>query len=141
MEESMENEKVSVNINYDKLAAMDLLIEEGLVANRSAFINEAVELLIQKNQKTIDYIIRQKQEVVSANQWFIGLQSMDRDYLLKFKKHELKLSLKGFGSLYISRDVEDSLILETVKFISKRIKVHGTDEQMIAIKNIMEQKK
>lgn len=137
----MENEKVSVNINYDKLAAMDLLIEEGLVANRSAFINEAVELLIQKNQKTIDYIIRQKQEVVSANQWFIGLQSMDRDYLLKFKKHELKLSLKGFGSLYISRDVEDSLILETVKFISKRIKVHGTDEQMIAIKNIMEQKK
>ena len=140
MEESMENEKVSVNINYDKLAAMDLLIEEGLVANRSAFINEAVELLIQKNQKTIDDIIRQKQEVISANQWFIGLQSMDRDYLLKFKKHELKLSLKGFGSLYISRDVEDSLILETVKFISKRIKVHGTDEQMIAIKNIMEQK-
>ena len=136
----MENEKVSVNINYDKLAAMDLLIEEGLVANRSAFINEAVELLIQKNQKTIDDIIRQKQEVISANQWFIGLQSMDRDYLLKFKKHELKLSLKGFGSLYISRDVEDSLILETVKFISKRIKVHGTDEQMIAIKNIMEQK-
>ena len=137
----MENEKVSVNINYDKLAAMDLLIEEGLVANRSAFINEAVELLLQKNQKTIDDIIRQKQEVVSANQWFIGLQSMDRDYLLKFKKHELKLSLKGFGSLYISRDVESSLILETVEFISKRIKVHGTDEQLAAVKSIAELKR
>ena len=136
----MENEKVSVNINDDKLAAIDLLIDEGLISNRSAFINEAIDLLLQKNQKTIDDIIKQKQELISPNQWFIGLQSIDREYLLQFKEQGIKLSLKGFGSLYVSRDVSDDLILETVKFISKRIKVHGTDEQMIAIKNIVEQK-
>jgi len=136
----MENEKVSVNINDDKLAAIDLLIDEGLISNRSAFINEAIDLLLQKNQKTIDDIIKQKQELVSPNQWFIGLQSIDREYLQQFKEQGIKLSLKGFGSLYVSRDVSDDLILETVKFISKRIKVHGTDEQMIAIKNIVEQK-
>ena len=140
MEASMENEKVSVNINDDKLAAIDLLIDEGLISNRSAFINEAIDLLLQKNQKTIDDIIKQKQELISPNQWFIGLQSIDREYLLQFKEQGIKLSLKGFGSLYVSRDVSDDLILETVKFISKRIKVHGTDEQMIAIKNIVEQK-
>jgi len=140
MEASMENEKVSVNINDDKLAAIDLLIDEGLISNRSAFINEAIDLLLQKNQKTIDDIIKQKQELVSPNQWFIGLQSIDREYLQQFKEQGIKLSLKGFGSLYVSRDVSDDLILETVKFISKRIKVHGTDEQMIAIKNIVEQK-
>ena len=136
----MENEKVSVNINDDKLAAIDLLIDEGLISNRSAFINEAIDLLLQKNQKTIDDIIKQKRELITPNQWFIGLQSIDREYLLKFKEQGIKLSLKGFGSLYVSRDVSDDLILETVKFISKRIKVHGTDEQMIAIKNIVEQK-
>ena len=140
MQASMENEKVSVNINDDKLAAIDLLIDEGLISNRSAFINEAIDLLLQKNQKTIDDIIKQKRELITPNQWFIGLQSIDREYLLKFKEQGIKLSLKGFGSLYVSRDVSDDLILETVKFISKRIKVHGTDEQMIAIKNIVEQK-
>ena len=137
----MENEKVSVNISDDKLAAIDLLIDEGLISNRSAFINEAIDLLLQKNQKTIDDIIKQKQELISPNQWFIGLQSIDREYLLQFKEQGIKLSLKGFGSLYVSRDVSDELILETVKFISKRIKVHGTDEQMIVIRNIVEQKK
>jgi len=137
----MENEKVSVNINDDKLAAIDLLIDEGLISNRSAFINEAIDLLLQKNQKTIDDIIKQKRELITPNQWFIGLQSIDREYLLKFKEQGIKLSLKGFGSLYVSRDISEELILETVKFISKRIKVHGTDEQMIAIKNIVEQKK
>lgn len=140
-EVNMENEKVSVNINDDKLAAIDLLIDEGLVSNRSAFINEAIDLLLQKNQKTIDDIITQKQELISPNQWFIGLQSIDREYLLKFKKQNIKLSLKGFGSLYVSRDVDGELILETVEFISKRIKVHGTDEQMRAIKSIAEPKR
>ena len=137
----MENEKVSVNINDDKLAAIDLLIDEGLISNRSAFINEAIDLLLQKHQKTIDDIIKQKRELITPNQWFIGLQSIDREYLLKFKEQGIKLSLKGFGSLYVSRDISEELILETVKFISKRIKVHGTDEQMIAMKNIVEQKK
>lgn len=136
----MENEKVSVNINNDKLAAIDLLVEEGLVANRSAFINEAVELLLQKNQKIIDDIITQKQELISPNQWFIGLQSIDREDLLKFKKHGIKLSLKGFGSLYVSRDVDRELILETVEFISKRIKVHGTAEQQAVLKELTETK-
>ena len=137
----MESEKVSVNINDDKLAAIDLLIDEGLISNRSAFINEAIDLLLQKNQKTIDDIIEQKRELISPNQWFIGLQSIDREYLLKFKEQGIKLSLKGFGSLYLSRNISEALISETVKFISRRIKVHGTDEQMIAIRNIVEQKK
>lgn len=134
----MESEKVSVNINDDKLAAIDLLIDEGLVANRSAFINEAINLLLQKNQKLIDDIMEQKQELVSENEWFIGLLSLDREDLLKFQKQNIKLSLKGFGSLYISREIDAELIPETIAFISKRIKVHGTAEQLAALKNIME---
>ena len=57
----MKNEKVSININDDKLAAIDLLIEEGLVSNRSSFINEAIDLLIQKEQPVIDKILKQKE--------------------------------------------------------------------------------
>ena len=137
----MESEKVSVNISDDKLAAIDLLIDEGLVSNRSAFINEAIDLLLQKNQKMIDDIIKQRQELISPNQWFVGLLHIDREYLLQFKEQGIKLSLKGFGSLYLSRNITDELLFETVSFISRRIKVHGTGKQMVAIRNIVEQKK
>lgn len=130
----MKSEKVSVNINVDKLAAIDLLIDEGLVANRSAFITEAIDLMIQKKQKTIDSILTHKHELISPNQWFIGLMSIDRDYLLQFKEQGIKLSMKGFGSLYLNKEIEIELIHETIEFISKSITVHGTTEQLVALK-------
>ena len=130
----MKSEKVSININNDKLAAIDLLIEEGLVSNRSSFINEAIDLLIQNKQKIIDDIIKQKGKTLSSKQWFIGLQSIDSEYLLQFKKQGIKLSLKGFGSLYLSKDINPELIDETVEMISKKIRIHGTAEQIETLK-------
>ena len=131
----MKSEKVSININNDKLAAIDLLIEEGLVSNRSSFINEAIDLLIQNKQKIIDDIIKQKGKTLSSKQWFIGLQSIDSEYLLQFKKQGIKLSLKGFGSLYLSKDINPELIDETVEMISKKIRIHGTVEQIESLKS------
>lgn len=137
----MDNEKISVNINDDKLSAIDLLIDEGLVSNRSAFINEAVDLLIQKNQKTIDAILTKRRETISPDQWFIGLQSLDTNYLLQFKNQGTKLSLKGFGSLYLDKEIECELICETISFISKRIRIHGTHEQISALQHAIERKR
>ena len=137
----MENEKVSINVNQDKLSAIDLLIDEGLVANRSAFINEAIDRHIEKNQDKIDDILRKRAETVSPNQWFIGLQSLDKESLSEFKKHGIKLSLKGFGSLYLAKDVDAELIRDSVEFISKKIRVHGTDDQLAALDGILEAKK
>ena len=133
----MKNEKVSVNINHDKLAAIDLLIDEGLVVNRSAFINEAIDLLIQREQGTIDNIITQRHEMISPNQWFIGLMSINSDDLLKFKSQGVKLTLKGFGSLYINKEVACELIIETIDSISKWIKIHCTDEQRAVLNDIL----
>ncbi|MBE6542629.1 MAG: hypothetical protein E7672_09340 [Ruminococcaceae bacterium] len=137
----MKNEKVSVNINDDKLSAIDLLIDEGLITSRSAFINDAIDLLLEKNKDTIDGIIKQKHESLSPNQWFIGLQSIDRDYLTQFKEQGVKLSLKGFGSLYLSKDIDGELIVDAIEFISRRIRVHGNSEQLNALKDIMETEK
>ena len=49
----MNSEKVSVNINNDKLAKIDLLVSEGFYSNRSAFINDAVEALLEKKTELI----------------------------------------------------------------------------------------
>ena len=129
----MKSEKVSINVNNDKLAAIDLLVEEGLVANRSAFINEAIDLLIQREQKKIDDIIIQKEKTISNKQWFIGIKPISVDYLLMFKKNGIKLSLNGFGSLYLSQDIDVELIDETIESISKKIRIHGTIEQVNAL--------
>ena len=130
----VENEKVSVNVNNAKLAAIDLLVDEDLVANRSAFINEAIDLLLQKKQKLIDDIIAQRQKNLSSKQWFIGLQSIDRDYLIQYKNCGVKIKFKGFGSLYLRKDIESVLLYDTIESISKRIKIHGTEEQVKILK-------
>ena len=134
----MNTEKVSVNIGDDKLSAIDLLVDEGLVSNRSAFINEAIDLLLERHRDTVEVILRERKESLTPDQWFIGLSSIDRDYLMQFREAGLRLSLKGFGSLYFAKEIESALITETVAFISRRIRIHGTPEQMRALKEIME---
>lgn len=136
----MNTEKVSVNISDDKLSEIDLLVDEGLVANRSAFINEAVDLLLEKHRGTVESILKERKESLTPDQWFIGLSSIDRDYLMQFREAGIRLSLKGFGSLYLSKDVGSELITETVAFVSKRIRVHGTPEQLDALKAVREGK-
>ncbi len=133
MEHIMESEKVSVNIKNDKLSSIDLLIEEGIYSNRSEFINEAISLLIDKNQMIIDNIINIRNKTLNPNQWFIGVMSLDENYLLKFKKQGIKLTLKGFGSLYLSKDISEELLDDSIEQISKKIKVHGTSAQMAIV--------
>ena len=136
----MESEKVSVNVSGDKLATIDLLVEEGLVSNRSAFINEAIDMLLSKKQALVDKVLEHRQEHLSPNQWFIGLQSLSKEYLLKFKENGIKLSLKGFGSLYVNKDVDCDLILETVEFVAKSIRINATAEQKNAFNQINSRK-
>lgn len=132
----MESEKVSVNIKDDKLAAIDLLVEEGLFNNRSDFINEAIDSLIEKNKVTIEKIFELKSKTLNPNQWFIGLCSIDEEYLLDFKKQGIKLNLKGFGSLYLDKDISVELIKDSIDCISKKIKVHGNEKQLEIINSI-----
>ena len=131
----MESEKVSININNNKLAAIDLLIDEGLVSNRSSFINEAIDLLIEKNSQTIDNILKSRNETLSDKFWFLGIMSLDKEHLLKYKKHCVKLTLNGFGSLYLKKDIDVELLNDTIESITKKIKVHGTNEQLEALKD------
>ena len=129
----MESEKVSVNIKNDKLSSIDLLVEEGIYSNRSEFINEAISLLIDKNQMIIENIINIRNVTLNPNQWFIGILSFDENYLLKFKQQGIKLTLKGFGSLYLSKDISEELLDDSIELISKKIKVHGTSAQMAIV--------
>lgn len=53
----MNNEKVSVNVSDEALARIDLLVEDGFYANRSEFINRAVETLLNKESRTVEKLL------------------------------------------------------------------------------------
>ncbi|MFA6675860.1 MAG: hypothetical protein WCS49_03205 [Bacilli bacterium] len=123
----MSYEKVSVNVEDKSLAYIDLLIADGFYANRSDFINQAIESQISKEIKNIDKLINlhTKNDEVDENQWFFGIANFNKEFLEKAKLQNKKLNINGFGVLSFSFDCSDELIFATIKSISKRIKIHA----------------
>lgn len=132
----MNGEKVSVNINDDKLARIDLLVSEGFYSNRSAFINDAVTELLDKNGYLIEKIISESNKSYSTDTWFIGARNLSKDYLEDYLSHDTKFSIRGFGILFIDNDVTAELLSKTVNHISEKIIVKGSAEILEYVKNI-----
>ncbi len=132
----MNSEKVSVNINDDKLVKIDLLVSEGFYSNRSAFINEAVSRLLEENGNLIDKIISESNKTYSTHSWFIGVQNLSREHLEDYLSHGVSFSISGFGVLFIDSDVTADLLKQTVTRISGKIKVKGSEEVLEYISTI-----
>ena len=132
----MDFEKVSVNLNDEKLSKIDLLISEGFYSNRSAFINEAVDMLLDQKTELVEKIMENNIEVFNPNMWFIGIQNLSKDYLESCKQKNIQLKIKCFGILYIDKDVTLELVKETISEISKKVKVRGSSEICQHLKSI-----
>ena len=132
----MKSEKVSVNINDDKLAKIDMLVSEGFYNNRSHFINDAVNGLLAENEMIIDKIITESRKTYSSDTWFIGVQNLSARELQDYLDHEAKFSIKGFGILYIDNDVTFELLSKTLTYISDKIMVRCSNDLQEYIKTI-----
>ena len=124
----MNSEKVSVNINNDKLAKIDMLVTEGFYSNRSAFINDAVNTLLQQNEGLIETIVSESNKPLSTGMWFIGTRNLTKDLLEEYLQHETTFSIRGFGILYIDNEVTSDLLSRTVTHISGKINIKGNAE-------------
>lgn len=126
----MQYEKVSVNIDDRSLVKMDLLIDNNFYSNRSEFINEAINTLINENSDTIDKImnLQESGDIICDNQWFIGISNISKEYLERAKKQNVKMNIKGFGILCFDKDVTPELVYDTIESISKKISVRASDE-------------
>ena len=132
----MNSEKVSVNINDDKLAKIDMLVSEGFYSNRSSFINDAVSELLAKNEDLIDKIITESKRTYNPDTWFIGIQNLSRKELQDYLDHDARFCIKGFGILYIDNDVDKELLSKTVTYISDKIIVRCSDDLQEYVKTI-----
>ncbi len=126
----MNYEKVSVNISDKKLSQMDLLIENGFYTNRSDFINQAVDELLSREDRTVQKLLENyaaDKNILNDNIWFIGFSSFDKAFLERVKSLDKKISIKGFGVLCFADDCTDELILDTVESVSKKIRINASD--------------
>lgn len=125
----MNYEKVSVNIDDKKLAQIDMLVENDFYANRSDFINQAVSRQLDTEAGTISGILNQKSldsMIVTDSFWFIGIQSISRDYLTRVKELGTKINVKGFGILSFDNDCDEQLVKDTVASVSKKIRINAS---------------
>ena len=112
-------EKVSVNINTSTLSSVDLLVDHGYYSNRSDFINQALRRELEYQSRTIERIVEQKSKTVGKdNQWFIGLYGLETAYIQELHAQGKRITLKGYGVLSVSSQVDREMLFQTVESIS-----------------------
>ena len=122
-------EKVSVNINSSTLSTIDLLVDNGYYSNRSDFINQALRRELDQQQRTIDRIMEQNTRTAASNDsWFVGLYGLDEGYISELHEQGRTITLRGYGVLSISSEVEPEMLYQVVKSISIKGRTIASDE-------------
>ena len=122
-------EKVSVNINSSTLSTIDLLVDNGYYSNRSDFINQALRRELAQQQRTIDRIMEQNTRTAASNDnWFVGLYGLDEGYISELHAQGRTITLRGYGVLSISGEVEPEMLYQVVKSISIKGRTIASDE-------------
>lgn len=117
------SDKVSVNINTSTLSQIDMLVDGGYYSNRSDFINQAVREKLQAQSDVLARLIRAEEAEVEDNKWFLGVQSLSGDELMKLKDAGKTTTVRGYGLLIIPAAIDEELLYETVERISVRGRV------------------
>jgi Arc/MetJ-type ribon-helix-helix transcriptional regulator len=121
-----ESEKITINMNTVDLGKVDLLVQEGVYANRTDFIRTAIRNLLDKNSFEI-------QQSVIRYSYIIGVVSYDRLALERIRAKNEKLKIKVIGMLVLSKDVPEELAAEAIESIQLR----GTFSASEAIKTVL----
>ena len=120
-------EKVSVNINTSTLSAIDLLVDNGYYSNRSDFINQAVRSELQRQQSTVDHIIRRnEQKTGQEHGWFIGIYGITARDVEEMCAQGESTDITGYGLLIIHEGCDEEKLFACVKSIEIRGKVNAS---------------
>ena len=105
------SEKLTVNLNVVDIGQIDVLVEQGFYSNRTDFIKSAVRNQLAKHEEVIANKVKRDQSV-------IGALIYNRQDLEKYKANNEKLVLKAIGLIVFSKDIDETLIRETIESIS-----------------------
>lgn len=106
-----ETEKITVNLGYVDLGAIDLLVQEGFYSNRTDLIRTAIRNQLDKHRDAID-------RSVSRHQFDMGLRRFTVADLEAARALGETLHIQVLGLAIIDPDVSPELARATIGYIS-----------------------
>ncbi len=108
-----DSEKVTINMNVVDLGKVDLLVQEGVYANRTDFIRTAIRNQLDKHNFEI-------QQTISRKSFVIGVLLYNHVDLEKHRARKEKLNLRVIGLLTLDKDISVELAREVIESIDVR---------------------
>ena len=118
--------KLTLHVPYVDLGHIDLLVSEGIYANRDELVRTAIRNQLDKHSE----VVRQSVVRRSLN---LGLRYLDREALENARAAGVRLELKVLGLLTIADDVDVALAVETIA----SIQVLGAMQARLEIRNAL----
>ena len=109
-----DSEKITINMGAVDLGKVDVLVNEGVYANRTDFIRTAIRNQLDKHGVEV-------QHSVARHSYVMGMVAYDRKQLERMKAEGARVSLNVIGALTLDDDVPPDLAAEVIE----RLKVRG----------------
>jgi Arc/MetJ-type ribon-helix-helix transcriptional regulator len=124
---SNETEKLTINLGVVELAQIDVLVEQGIYANRSDFIRTAIRKDIDNYSERIQ---QQLTPIASKKEWekVLGIMMINKNTLESLKREGQKANISVIGMLIIHNDVCVQLFNQTIEQIIVRGKIVAPNE-------------
>jgi Arc/MetJ-type ribon-helix-helix transcriptional regulator len=121
-----DTEKITVNVSVVNLGQIDLIVSEGLYANRTDFIRTAIRGQLNAH---VDVV----KQSVTRNQYAVGIIGYTRGELERRLEEGEMLKIRVVGMLVIANSVPPELASATIK----QIKVFGAFRASKAVKEVL----
>jgi Arc/MetJ-type ribon-helix-helix transcriptional regulator len=118
-------EKITINLEPVDLGRIDVLVGQGVYANRTDLIRTAIRNQLERHEAIIE-------DVVVKESFAIGVMSFNRAELERRRQAGEKLSIRVIGMLQIAGDVDADLASQTIESVA----VHGVFRAPAPIKKL-----
>ncbi len=108
------SEKITINLEPVDLGRIDVLVDQGLYANRTDLIRTAIRNQLAQHERVIN-------DVTVKQSFAVGVMHLGRSELEQRRADGERILVKVIGMLHVAPDVDASLARETIESIV----VHG----------------
>lgn len=108
-----DSEKITINMNAVDLGKVDLLVQEGVYANRTDFIRTAIRSQLEKHSFEV-------QQTVTRHSYVIGVLLYNHKDLEERRAKGIKLSISVVGILTLDDGISPELAAEVIESVQVR---------------------
>ncbi len=126
-----DSEKITINMNAVDLGKVDLLVQEGVYANRTDFIRTAIRSQLEKHTLEV-------QQTVHRHAFVIGVLAYNRQTLEKRRAAGTRMSIMVVGVLNLADDITPELAAEVIETVKVRGVFNASPEVKAALADRMQ---